>query len=163
MPNGPVANVGQFISAMAILSLGVERIVESLKGIVPGLAESGTGTATGWRRSLVQVVAALVGGLMAYFLGPHTLCSVIPECAEGSASRILWAVLLGFMSSGGAAFWNQLLDILGAFKDTREAIAKQQSAGGQGPPLDTSKPSAALPLNPGSPTGAVGVAPPGTA
>jgi len=104
-----------FVTAMIALSVGVERIVEILKGMI------------GWldgHANVVRFLAFIVGTGVALVLGPKTLLSFLPVDGTGSWAG---AALLGMMASGGSAFWNHILDILGAVKSVREAEAKVEA------------------------------------
>jgi|SRR5581483_10701807 len=119
-----------FFTSMIALSVGVERVVEMIKGIVPPLradpdpATDKDGSKAARRRVVLQALAAMVGALAAYFIGCHRfLPKLLPEDLP-FGPHVLGSAVLGLMSSGGSAFWNHLLDIVGAIKTTREKIAK---------------------------------------
>jgi hypothetical protein len=115
-----VTDVGVFVAWMIALSIGVERVVEILKGMFPLL--------TG-RRTAVQALSVVSGTLIAVVVGPHTLLPLLPGA---DAASWLGAGFLGLSASGGAAFWHHLLDILGAVKAVGEAKAGTKPAIGPG-------------------------------
>lgn len=108
-----------FVAAMVALSAGVERIVEMLKGMFPWLANSANP-----RRPLVlQVLATVAGGSVAAIVGPNQFLWFLDK-TNNSVSLVGSSVLLGLMACGGSAFWNHVLDIVGAIKTTKESVAK---------------------------------------
>ena len=68
---------------------------------------------------MIHVLAAIVGGGIALAIGPSSLVTAMPA----SCNPWLGAALLGLMASGGSAFWNHALDIVGAVKTVREGAA----------------------------------------
>ncbi len=128
-----------FITAMIALSVGAERVTEIVKGFSSWLQvakEPPQGAPERWRRVLLQVIAATAGGVMAFIIGPAhflpALLSSTPEVHE----KVLVAGLLGVVASGGSAFWNHLLDIVGVIKETREKVlADKKAANATLPPM----------------------------
>lgn len=110
----PVSQLTTFVTAMVALSIGTERIVEIIKGMISQLDGHDT-----W----IQSVAVAAGAVIALVIGPHELLAVVPAGGFDTAARYWGAALLGLMASGGSAFWNHALDILGAIKDTKEKVA----------------------------------------
>jgi hypothetical protein len=107
--------------SMIALSMGVERVVEIIKGMVPWLRTADPDNdKDSWRCLVLQVMAAIAGGVIAGVTGPQNF---LPWLKGDSG---LWGVpsciLLGLMASGGSAFWNHALDIVGAIKDTKEHL-----------------------------------------
>ena len=123
-----------FLSAMIALSAAVERVVEIIKGMSQRLRDDPDprtdpqGKRAAHRRLVLQVLAALAGAAAALTIGPQNFLKVLP--AEGYESPIRWiaAVFIGLMASGGSAFWNHLLDIVGAIKNVKEGLAEAQQA-----------------------------------
>jgi hypothetical protein len=121
-----------FLSSMIALSVGVERIVEIIKGLSQKLRDDphpdpgGKGSA---RRHLrLQATAALAGMIVALTIGPHNLFASIPEADYSKPIRWIASLLLGLMASGGSAFWNHALDIIGAVKSVKEQAASSPMA-----------------------------------
>lgn len=85
----------------AALSVAVERIVEVSKSLVL----KNVVNATGVNKNLYQAVAAIAGGLIAY---------ITPIPGGIQINQELFAVISGFAVSGGAGFWNTVLDALKA-------------------------------------------------
>ncbi len=107
------------LTLVLAVSVAVERVTEILKQMFPGLAtELANETSENRRRAALQLLAAAVGTVIAWFgglqLGTH-------------AGPSAW-VLIGLMSSGGSAFWNHALDALRAMKVTQEATAAAAQA-----------------------------------
>jgi len=123
-----------FLSAMIALSAAVERVVEILKGMSQRLREDpdprkdpqGKGAAR--RRLVLQVLAALAGATAALTIGPQNFLKVLPDGGYQSPVRWISAAFIGLMASGGSAFWNHLLDIVGAIKNVKEGLAAAQQA-----------------------------------
>ncbi len=123
-----------FLSSMIALSAAVERVVEIIKGFSRKLREDpdprvdpqGRGAAR--RRLALQAIAAFVGALAALTIGPHNFLKTIPDGDYQNPTRWIASVFLGLMASGGSAFWNHTLDIVGAIKSAKEQVANLQQA-----------------------------------
>jgi hypothetical protein len=107
-----------FVTAMIALSIGVERIVEILKQLLPWT------TAHAWR---VQSMAVVTGSIVAAVVGPERFLPFMTADDSGWVVRLTAAFLSGIMASGGSAFWNHILDIIGAVKTVKEKTAKGES------------------------------------
>lgn len=128
----------RFAAAMFALSVGVERIIEILKNL-------GSTWSFGWwkkeaseespakRSASIQFAAAAIGGLLAWNIGPEHFLGTTGLTSD---AKVLVAVLLGAMSSGGSAFWNSVISIVAAIKDTKEGAARVLSD--QGPKREVS-------------------------
>jgi len=118
-------NVTQFVMLMAALSLGVERAVETIKGLVPVLgmaivapanasdAEKAAAKKKDEIRGAVVRLIAIACGTGAAVAAKAQIISTAPFLADLGA---LGYVLVGLFTSGGSAFWNHIIDILGALK-----------------------------------------------
>ena len=112
----------------------MERVVEILKGFSRKLREDpdprvdpqGKGAAR--RRLALQAIAALVGAFAAVTIGPQYFLKTIPDRDYASPTRWIASLFLGLMASGGSAFWNHALDIVGAIKNAKEQVANLQQA-----------------------------------
>jgi hypothetical protein len=128
--------LSSFLAAMIALSIGVERIVEVLKSFLPWLRDDPspqadpTGNKAAHRRGVLQLLATLVGAVVAYAIGPHSFLNALPADASQSVLCV-GSVFLGFMSSGGSGLWNHLLDIVGAVKSVKEKVASHPAAANQ--------------------------------
>src|SRR5207237_7901915 len=125
---GNMDNLTAFLTSMVALSIGVERVVEILKGFSKWLREDPDprldreGETAGRRRAALQLLAMLFGALIAYVIGPKHFIGSLPDGALVSFTRIASSLLLGFMASGGSALWNHALDIVGAIKTVTERV-----------------------------------------
>jgi drug/metabolite transporter (DMT)-like permease len=118
------------LTAMVALSVGVERVVEIVKGFSAWLRTDPDpkvdpgGRKAAYRRLTLQSIATVSGATIVAMIGPHLfLPTIIPADADPTQ---FWAsaVLLGLMGSGGSAFWNHALDLIGAAKSAKEAVKK---------------------------------------
>jgi drug/metabolite transporter (DMT)-like permease len=82
----------------------------------------------------------VVGAAVAFAIGPHSFISAVPDEDYSRPVRWIAALLLGLMASGGSAFWNHALDIIGAVKTVKEQLA-------DGPKTPAARPIA-LPMGP---------------
>lgn len=117
-------SISTALTLVIAVSVAVERVTEILKQMFPFLAKEQTDeTKENWRRAALQVLAAIIGTVIAWTgnlsLGAHT----------GNATY----VLIGLMSSGGSGFWNHALDAVRAMKVTQEATAKEAVAKANAP------------------------------
>jgi drug/metabolite transporter (DMT)-like permease len=118
------------LTAMVALSVGVERVVEIVKGFSawlrsdPDPSTDPDGRKAAWRRLTLQSIAMFSGTAIVATIEPQRfLPTILP--AEPNPTQF-WAasVLLGLMASGGSAFWNHALDLIGAAKSAKEAVTK---------------------------------------
>lgn len=115
-----------FLTSMLALSIGVERIVEILKAMIPWLRKRGSDAVeTARRRYVLQLLAASTGAFTALVIGPqHFLPTFIKE-EETTPHLVMSCILLGLMASGGSAVWNHMLDIVATIKATREKVVTE--------------------------------------
>lgn len=105
---------------LATMSVAVERAVEVLKGFIPFLTKTDPAKEN-IRRAVLQVIAVVFGAITAYLAKDQIV---------GPAQDILKLkdyagyLVFGLLTAGGSAFWNHVLDILGALKTQQENTAK---------------------------------------
>jgi hypothetical protein len=120
-----IASLSTFAALMAGISVAVERVVEMIKGFIPGLANS-------WpkhdelRCGTIQLIASAAGMVIAAMM-PAQVKSALPAGLNMGVGYPMY-VVIGLMSSGGSGAWNHLLDILGALKEKQETSASQAKA-----------------------------------
>jgi drug/metabolite transporter (DMT)-like permease len=118
------------LTAMVALSVGVERIVEIAKGFSgwlradPDPKTDPGGRKAAWRRLTLQSIATVSGATIVAMIGPHLFLPTIIPADANPMQYWASAVLLGLMGSGGSAFWNHALDLIGAAKSAKEAVKK---------------------------------------
>lgn len=130
----PMTDVTKFITAMFALSIGLERTVEIAKNVWTSLPftlpqkmvahwskQKGKDSPPA-RSALIQVLTAVLGGVLVYNIGPDQFLGDSKH--TDTTSQILVSALLGALSSGGSAFWNQLLSLVTAAKQTRETATR---------------------------------------
>lgn len=107
-----------FVTLMGAISVASERVIEILKGMIPPLAKDLQGNAEGVRRAVMQILAGIVGAVIAYFAQP-AITSTMPAL---SADKLGCAgyVVIGLLASGGSGLWNHVLDIVQAMKVSKE-------------------------------------------
>ena len=142
-------NVTQFAMLMAALSLGVERAVETLKGLVPALgtpivapanasdADKAAAKKKDEIRGAVVRLIAIAFGIGAAVAAQTQITSTAPFLA---GLGTLGYVIVGLLTSGGSTFWNHIIDILGALKTQQENKTQPPSTQ---PPLPQPVPQAA--------------------
>ena len=135
-----MADLTQFVTLLAAMSVAVERAVEVIKGfITPVLNKMSDNT----RSAVLQVIAVVCGAIAAYMAKSQLVGDAI-------AGKIVNAqfgyVLIGLLTAGGSAFWNHVLDMIGALKSQKEQLVKAaavtlppepQAAGAAAPPTPT--------------------------
>lgn len=118
--------IASAITVILAVSVAVERVTEILKQIIPGFAEEKANPAAeNRRRASLQVLAGAIGTVVAWQ----------GNLQIASQTGVPAYLLIGAMSSGGSAFWNNVLDAVRATKISRQAqadekvvIAKQMKA-----------------------------------
>lgn len=136
-------NITQFLTFMAGLSLGVERAVETIKGIIPQLgqpiqpppnatdAQKKTAKNQDEIRGAVVRLIAIAFGTGAAYASQGQLSASAPFIAHLGT---LGYVIVGLLTAGGSAFWNQAIDILTALKTQQENKTQLPQSGSPQPP-----------------------------
>lgn len=102
------------------LSIGVERIIEILKGflpiwpLVPSDTKAASASSERLRCAAITLLAAAIG--TAFCWGIHLNILHVAHVRSGY-------IAAGLVASAGAAFWNHILDILKAVKVEKESAA----------------------------------------
>lgn len=125
--NDLATNATGFITLMGALSLGVERAVETIKGFVPYLNQDQSDPKKDQiRGAILRIIAAICGAVAAAGVQSQ-VAATLPAL---SADKIGFAsyIILGLLSAGGSAFWNQVLDVMQAIKTKGAAPATQPAA-----------------------------------
>lgn len=114
------------LSALAVLSLGTERLTEAVKNLFPGwLALDRPGPKEDAHRAFwVKLIAIVIGTLMAHFTGLATSLDL--------AKAPDWVVsfALGAMASSGSGLWNSALDIVRQINTRNQALTDTVKPGG---------------------------------
>jgi hypothetical protein len=106
------------VTLILSLSIASERLVEIIKGFVPGLGKASADPAAEGRRcSYLQILAVLSGILTAY-LARDFVPDEISKPAGGFA-----IIGLGLLASGGSGLWNSVLTYLIQVKEIKKADA----------------------------------------
>jgi hypothetical protein len=113
-----VNNLTAFVTLMGAISVATERVVEILKGMIPPLAKDLQGNAEGFRRAIMQILAGVVGAVIAYFAQPE-IASTMPSLSSDKIGWVGYAIV-GLLASGGSGLWNHVLDIVQAMKVSKE-------------------------------------------
>src|SRR5712692_8465793 len=118
-------NLTSFLGFLAVLSLGTERITETIKGL-PILSswlavEKASGSsAEEFRKASIHILAIAIGTLLTW-LASDELSNAIGMSFGG-----FWAFLLfGAMASGGSGLWNSALDIVREVNRQKQILTDQ--------------------------------------
>jgi hypothetical protein len=116
--DGLIALIGVIIS----LSVASERLVEIIKGFIPGLDQKiiDNEKREGVRRSLLQILAVISGILTALMAKDF----LPPEIAKSAGNFNINIIGLGLLASGGSGFWNSILTYVTKVKDIKTVEAK---------------------------------------
>lgn len=125
--NDLVTNATGFVTLMGALSLGVERAVETIKGFVPYLNQNQSDPKKDQiRGAILRIIAAICGAVAA--AGVQSQIAATLPALSYEKIGIASYILLGLLSAGGSAFWNQVLDVMQAIKTKNAAPATQPNA-----------------------------------
>lgn len=111
------SDLTQFVTLLATMSVAVERAVEVIKGFITPILNK---MSDNMRRAVLQLIAVVCGAVVALMASDQLkdpISSVIIKAKVGY-------LLVGLLTAGGSAFWNHVLDIIGALKTQREQLAK---------------------------------------
>ena len=125
--NDLVTNATGFVTLMGALSLGVERTVETIKGIVPYLNQTNPDPKKDETRAVVLRIIAIVCGALAAVGVQSQVTATVPVLSYENI-HFLSYLLIGLLTASGSAFWNQVLDTMQAFKTKSAAPATQPAA-----------------------------------
>jgi hypothetical protein len=112
------------VSTLLALSVAVERVIEILKGLlrtwpfVP--SKDADANSEQLRCAVLYILSMLVGCVIAAFGHIAIIGTWNGSDALSNAGNVAVA---GLLSSGGSAFWNQILDLLKAIKVKKEVEA----------------------------------------
>lgn len=132
------------LTAMVALSIGVERIVEIVKGAANAnqhLTKQGVEPTPG-RDAIIQSFAFVVGAVLAGLIGPKHF---LPIALGEGVPCVAAVIVIGAFASGGSGFWNQLLGIVLAVRQVRDetlAEVRKAAASVRPHPEDATAPSA---------------------
>jgi tetrahydromethanopterin S-methyltransferase subunit C len=128
-----MSGLAAFAGIMVAISMAVERCVEILKGLSPYLSLPNPDPKKDGRRAAALQTLAVIFGTIIAELSTSQIKGAVPvfSSAFGDWERTLGTcALIGFMASGGSAFWNHVLDLIGALKiQQEEAIRMQPETG----------------------------------
>lgn len=119
-----------FSTYLLAVSIATERLVAFVKTLIPWLAKESV-TSNGlvnqaqerWRLLVLQLLAFLCAFITTALLNEFTFA---PICM-GDAKDNCWPVwLIALLSSGGSAFWSNLLGYANAVKDVKKQERAQQ-------------------------------------
>jgi hypothetical protein len=120
-----MADFTQLVTLLATLSVAVERVVEIIKGMVPFLGKQlDPGPAENRRRALLQALAVVCGAVAAYMAQGQIVKIDAAKWLVAPDLHYAGFLIFGFLTAGGSAFWNHILDIIGALKTQKENTAK---------------------------------------
>jgi drug/metabolite transporter (DMT)-like permease len=104
------------VALLVALSVASERLVEIIKGLIPGLnQENSDPKKEGRRKAALQVLAVLSGIVTALLAGP-AIRGILSE----SWCTLSGLIALGLLASGGSGFWNAILTYVKLVKDIKE-------------------------------------------
>src|SRR5712675_1071218 len=112
------------VTLLATLSVAVERAVEIFKGFIPYLNNPlPPGSAENRRRAIMNLVAVAFGTIAAYSAKGQIQAISAAKWLVSPDLHDTGYLIVGFLTAGGSAFWNHVLDILSAFKTQKEKVA----------------------------------------
>lgn len=116
-----ITQITQLISLVLAVSLASERLVTLLKTLIPWLVGPPAGTADvpeKWRQVTVMLITFVIAWLTASFLkGRFNPWESIILKTDSDVHLPFW--FIGFLASGGSAFWASLLGYTSAVKNLR--------------------------------------------
>ncbi len=126
-------SIAAFVGVIVAVSIGVERVVELIKGIVP-LLSSTWKRHDGYRIVLVQLLSVVLGAIIAWQMRGQ-IANTLPRGLKAEPGMPLY-LLVGLLAGGGSGLWNHVLDIVRATKLQSEskvgAAMKAAPAAGTG-------------------------------
>ncbi len=127
--------LNSIVAVLLSISLAAERLVTILKTLFPvWLADEKKNKAgeidlvqDKWRRFALQILAFVASWITAAFLadGGYNLFGFLKLGAGANATSIP-VIVVGFLASGGSAFWSGLLGYTKAVKDARNIKAARE-------------------------------------
>jgi hypothetical protein len=147
----PMNDFTTLVTLLATLSVAVERAVETLKQFVPYLnVVLPPGPTENRRRAVMSLIAVGFGTIAAYCAKDQLAGINAAKWLVAPDLHYIGYVIVGFLTAGGSAFWNHVLDILGALKTQKEKVASVA----QPAPVAAPVPAVATATAAGSSTGA---------
>ncbi|TGE20558.1 hypothetical protein E5K00_21425 [Hymenobacter aquaticus] len=117
-----LTNLSNILVVLIALSVAAERLVEIIKGIIPGLdQENSDVTKERWRKILLQVLAAGAGIVTAILAFPALAETLKLEDDWNDNFGVLF--LLGLLASGGSGFWTSIQGYVNKVKEIKKVEA----------------------------------------
>jgi len=115
--------LASLLSIVLALSVATERLVEIIKGFMPGLDQPKEDPRQESRRRSYLQIMAVIGGVITAYLSRDALPTEIPFFQHDFG-----LVCLGLLASGGSGFWNAILTYTAQAKELKKtAVNNAQS------------------------------------
>ncbi|HEX4604682.1 MAG TPA: hypothetical protein VH724_11850 [Candidatus Angelobacter sp.] len=139
------------VTLLATLSVAVERAVEIFKNFIPYLNNPmPPGAAENRRRAIMGLIAVAFGTIAAYAAKGQIQGITAAKWLVAADLHDFGFLIVGFLTAGGSAFWNHVLDILTALKTEKEKVANALAPLAAPAPAVAAAPAAAAVVAAGS-------------
>lgn len=135
------------ITILITLSVATERLVEIVKGFMPGLNKENLEPGDEAKRKAKVSILAIICGIVTAFLASPILAGIFKNLfPDGSSCKLdtlfnlgtsgvcgfdlspngfFLVIALGLLASGGSSLWNSILEYLLKVKDLKESQARK--------------------------------------
>ncbi|MEE1891123.1 hypothetical protein [Pseudomonas carassii] len=103
------------LSIVLALSVATERLVEIIKGFIPGLDQPKADPRQESRRRSYLQILAVIGGVITAYLSRDALPTELPFFKHDFG-----LICLGLLASGGSGFWNAILTYTAQAKELKK-------------------------------------------
>ncbi|MFE1815147.1 hypothetical protein [Metapseudomonas otitidis] len=117
------------IGIVLALSIATERLVEIIKGFIPGLDQPNAEPKLEARRRSYLQILAILGGILTAFLSREAITSEI-----ALLNTNFGVLCLGLLASGGSGFWNAILTYVAQAKDLKKTEVEKAKGSSTGSP-----------------------------
>jgi len=109
------------VAVLGTMSISVERVVETIKNLVPALSDTQTDPKNErYRRAALHVLSFIVGTIIAYVAQEQLQPLLSSIFRSEGVLGLPGCMILGLLSSGGSGLWNQSLGIIEEIKKAKK-------------------------------------------
>jgi hypothetical protein len=120
-----MASLSTVVAVIIAISVASERLAEIIKGVVPALNTKRVDNSRAEEKRAAKVRVLAVGtSIFTALLCWAALARLVPTLEPTSWAALPAILALGFLASGGSAFWNSILTYILKLKDIEAVAAK---------------------------------------
>jgi len=117
----PLNDLSVVVSLLVALSIASERLVSTIKGLIPFLNQENPDPIKEGRRGSILQTLAVISGIVTALLARPVVSDIVPKAWNSN----LGLLALGLLASGGSGFWNSIQGYVNQVKDIKKLQVEQ--------------------------------------